>query len=291
MSEVSRQQPVIDHPARLGWQPGGLTVASARVIEALRQRFTASGEDVDGLLQAVDLMAIQLDSYRLTHERDNVGRLQLGLIGRAMYERLAGRPDRFGEYIHWFGVVATRALLRRDHDYSFNSVALELAGRRQLGDWTATRQLDIAMRRIPGQLHALRADITAQRPEPARSNYQLHPLYDDELRHYGFQYAGVRRRQPLLDVQEGYCRPVRVYRQAVGLLVLGQLAPESRQSIVEAYESAGPEHGAENNTPAATMAGAVFERAVTDRTARAIIPIGTQYIMRVMAEEPEVSTG
>jgi len=283
----SEPEPIIDHPAQPGWQPGGLSVASPQRVEALQQHLAACGEGPEVGLQAVDLLAIQLDSYRLTHERDNVGRLRLGPLGMAVYEHLAGRPEHFSEYIHWFGAVATRALLRRDHAYAFNSMALELAGCRQLGYWDAARQLDTAVRRIPEQFRAMSADIAVRPPEAGSSNYRLHPLYDDVQPDYRFRYAGVRHRQPVLDIREGYYERVWVYRQAVGLLVLGQLEPEARRSIVTAYEAAGPEHGAANNTPAATIAGRVFERALADWTERAIIPIGTQYIMRVGPLQPE----
>jgi hypothetical protein len=279
--------PVVDHPAQLGWQPTGLRAANEYLQALLRERFAAAGEDVQALMQHLDVAALQLDSYRLTHESDNLGRLRLTALGRRMYDRLAGRPEHFGEYIRWFGQMATRALLRDDHVYGFDSVSLELAGRRQLGDWGAARQLEIAMRRVPGQLHALDTDIAVVSPAARKSNYQLRPMYGDDAANYRFRYAGVRRRQPVLDVQERAQRQVRIYRQSVGLLVLGQLAPESQRSIVEAYEAAGPEQSAINNTLAATIAGQVFERAITDRTASAIVPIGTQYIMRVGQTFPE----
>jgi hypothetical protein len=265
----------------------GLHAANEYVQALLRERFAAVGEDVHGLMQHLDVAALQLDSYRLLHESDNVGRLRLSALGQRTYDRLAGRPEHFGEYIRWFGQVATRALLRDDHAYAFDSISLELAGRRQLGDWGAARQLEIAMRRIPGQLHALGTDIAVTAPAAPKSNYQLRPMYGDDAAHYRFRYAGVRRRQPTLDVRERTQRQVRIYRQSVGLLVLSQLAPESQRSIVEAYEAAGPEQSATNNTLAATVAGQVFERAITDRTASAIVPIGMQYIMRVGPALPE----
>jgi hypothetical protein len=285
MSETGERSVNIDHPSQPGWLPSGLLAANGYLQALLRERFAAVGQDVDRLMQHIDVAAIQLDSYRLTHERDNLGRLRLDAIGQRMYGQLAGRPERFGEYIRWFGLAATRALQRDAQPFEFDSVALELAGRRQLGDWGAARQLETAIRRIPGQLRAVDRAMVVMPPESTTSNYQLRPMYDDDaVQDYTFDYAAVRRRQPMFDVQERALHRVRLYRQSVGLVVLGLLAPEARRSIVEAYQQKGPEQSAENNTPPAAAAGRVFERAITDRAARAIVPIGTQYIMRVMPQ-------
>lgn len=281
MSETSKQS-VIDHPAQPGWRPGGSQAISHRLETQLHRRFSASGEDAAAVMQAVDLASMQLDAYRITHERDSLGRLQLSPSEQQLYERLAGRPNRFGAYIRWFGRVATRALLYVDHTYPFDSVALELAGVRQLGDWGATKELDVAVRRVPEQLHLFSPSIAVSPAVLGPSNYQLRPMYDDETRNYSFRYAAVRRRQPAFDVQEQSQEQVRLYRQSVGLLVLSQLAPDARRSIVEAYEAAGPEQSAANNTPVAALAGQVFEQAITDRAGLAIVPVATQYIMRMV---------
>lgn len=201
-------------------------------------------------------------------------------------------------------------------------LSLEIGGVSQAGNWDGTARLDGIVAALPDRLRQAQPDLRVEEfPHDAKRSYQFIPmremvgrelpvadlsaeeyelyagmkLLEWEFEDVAPEFAMIRRRRPLFDVHVPNGELVRVFKQSVGLLVLGEL-PEKAREIARAAAAAYPNYDAlptaqqeyisqrqqQVSTVAAAICGAVFERAIREREASTmVVPLSMQAIMKV----------
>jgi len=237
---------------------------------------------IEEIADAINWANLLNHTHRFLHERDNLGRLGLDFnVARAVddlaftpspeydkYESCAGRYSKAGEFITWFGQIAHRVFGEIDQlpgRKPFDRISLELGGTRQFGDWESTRTLDSMIRDIPRQVMAAEPDarITVYGRRDDRKGEFTHPnvtyvnegeksyllvpqMKRDESGIFSFDYAMIRRRRPLADIEvpiigethedgSQVFEKVIAYKEAIGVGVLKMMNPGVRRAIILDY--------------------------------------------------------
>jgi hypothetical protein len=248
------------------------------------------------------------------------------------YDALAGHDITLDRYVPWVGRAALAAFATQlAYCGKFNSVSLEIGGVGQAGNWDGTARLDGIMAALPERLRAAHTELqVAEFSHDAKRSYQFIPmremvgheldisdLSDEERKLYTTfkmieweyrdippEFAMIRRRRPLFDVYAPSGELVRVFKQSVGLLVLGQLPKAVRDAAWQAaqvypdFDALSAEQQAQITQRqelasglAAAMCGAVFERAIREREASTmVVPLSMQGIMKVKRPSPAAAT-
>ncbi|HSX31355.1 MAG TPA: hypothetical protein VLE99_05550 [Candidatus Saccharimonadales bacterium] len=288
-SRAPGRRPDIDHPSQEGWfDVAGHDITHAESV-ALGERFRRTDENVDELIAAVSTATLRMAMHRYTHERVSSRLLRMHAAQYADYKGYAGNPRKVGEYMRWFGRLAVVGFTYPEremdpiYDQPRKKLALELGGKRQAGDWNCTGDLDAMIQDIPAQLSAVDPNIGVKSLLGQRLalNYLLTPMYNWKWPG-AFDYALLRRRRAVFDVQDGP-RLTRVFKESLGLVVMGQLEERERQLVYGPCTRASYK-ATKNDTPA-NAAGRVFEDIVFSRrdTATDIVPISAQYLMMAYA--------
>lgn len=240
----------LDHPAQAGYWLADNHSIAPEYENALRDRFRPTEEDATALVAAVERATQQTASHRHTHELDNLYRLHLSEEQTEVYKRLALSPSRAGEYIRWFGGVATAALAGERLSRKIKKISLDLGGQAQYGGWGTAKALDRLERSLPSQLMALdeHADLRA-RENPL--NYLLMPMVEPGS--HRLDYALLRQRGGVLDM-----RNVRVYRQSFAVIVVNQMDPQLSQAIRRAFDVERRAIRAQKHTRLARTIGKIF---------------------------------
>jgi hypothetical protein len=293
----------IDHPVHKDWMAVNLSPLDPgheqENVQRVRERFDWTDEDPYDIWRAIDAGVHRTIVHRYSQETSNRDRLitrsELDRMNQdpseepkyvadtiREYRDLAGRNDSLPQYVSWFGRTALTAFEHTDTYGHFDSITLELAGVGQAGDWGTTTQLDQIIDGLPSRLQTTDKSLkvtTFNTGEQAR--YTFDPLRIDDDDSYSFQFGVVRRRRPVADVnrQNVPGGKVRIFKQSVGVVVLG-LLPEADQGIIQQAfaDHAGSANGRQE---AAAAAGEAFERAIKERSdATEVVPLGVQYLMK-----------
>jgi hypothetical protein len=315
----------IDHPNQSWWSDHSLDVIDEDHRIAIEERFKDVPDDavlVSDLLVALRMSRDSSYSQRSTHE--HVVRGLLGMQGYGIdpvhaerlwkpYNGYTGHPEKIGHFIKWISHVFHEAFVAQENGPAiFDHLAMDLGGKGNVGDWNATVAFDEMVNNIPSKVldAAPRAEITVygQNDEfhlcdsrvryrgEASKSYLLRPLpvgnfHIPTLENPGklvFDYALVRRRRPLADInipyeaeedevtakeeQEVITENV-LFKEGTGLLVMGAVDKDLGDAILEDCNKVFRRHVSSQDadldrhmvfkeTRGAKIAGLIFEIAI-----------------------------
>lgn len=276
--------PVIDHPAQGTWEVASSARMYEQNIEALRERFAGTGEDVDELVNVIEHANSETQHYRKDHENRNIDKLRLSPGERALYEELAGDRERAGEMAYLFGALALR---------SSGKVVGELGGKHQFGDWECTGPLDDMVKDLPRQLADIdpRTEVEVLEDDTGlylANNYYFRPIFGEQdgiALDHSFRYGILRRRRPVANITLSFGETIKLYKQSNAVVAVNYLPAESSRIILAEYADLDPARYAylqgASNTEAAIEVGLAFERAKSEAqgATRDILPISAHYLM------------
>lgn len=278
----------IDHPAQPNWLIAGRSLPTEYQRDLLTQRFENSGQDPSLIIEMSRIAIGQSDVTRQMHERATVGVLSRSSLGRATeYLDTVGNPDQVGWYLRWFS-KSVQGYSNYNQDKSLTKLGLELGGVRQVGDWDNTKELDEMVRSIPRLArseHGLdlsvreepRQRAVAYRYEPMPGN--LFPGQPSESR-----FGRIRRRRAVADIKVENAVGLRIFKESLGVVVLGEIDQDDRKKIFDDVQKSGEQnsftkHG-RNHTVAARIAGEYFHQAIDSRgDDTRVVPISAHYVM------------
>lgn len=255
------------------------------------------------LFDALVIAHVQTQQYRSTHEAQNLVKLGLSFSEPGEYGKLAGQPKKMGDFISWFGGAALKRFIDTPVMGS-EKIALELGGKRQFGDWESTGDLDKMVKSIPWQLsersptlEILPRKVPTKVGETSSSvlNYLFMPKlgmdsatfdFKRRLVTYVFDYGVIRRRRPVANIQLPGGAPVRIYKEAYGLLFMNDMDEQSASAVRSEYSAITPERFEylqnTNNTEPALATGGVLERGIERESPEAmklVTPVSAHYVM------------
>ncbi len=287
----------IDHPTQEGWLAAGLDILDIPAAdEPAPEQFLRFGDDARQIMHAMSVASRRTDSARATHEQANVAKLLLSPDELKRYHELAGRPKESVEYIEWFSEKATNAYaylseptnlathIQRLNREKLGKIGLELGGRRQVGDWESTKELDKSIRDIPPALHThtgAAIEVFDDPDDPGLLDYQSIPLYLDGSGSKELEYITARRRRILADIVIGNSLVVELFKESDFLLVLKNLSTKARERLISPYNRDLPDIDAWNSRPARVAAPIVEEGIEQRATTVKVTPIGARHVMMV----------
>jgi hypothetical protein len=298
--QSNEYQPAIDHPMQIGWFNAGLDILDIPDDEPVPEQFLRFGDDARSIMHAVATASRRTDTERAVHERENVSKLLLSPEQHADYLALAGDPARVVEYFRWFDAAATDVYNRlknpehfKEYEQHINGIrkigkiALELGGKRQVGDWGSTKRLDAMARSIPVHLQAedeAIIEVFDDPSHPSQLSYTFKPLRPSEGRpSERLDYGIVRRRRRLADISMGGLLLIELFKDSAAVIILDRLLPDEHTTIVAPYLP-GMVAEAELLARSREVAGTVFEHAIADKDlTQTVTPLSAQILMLVRA--------
>ncbi|MGB4758848.1 MAG: hypothetical protein WBP26_02210 [Candidatus Saccharimonadales bacterium] len=277
----------IDHPVQEDWLGVGRSLPSGYQKELLTERFANSKQDPLVIIEMSKIAIMQSDVTRQMHERSTFGVLSGANRGRAReYVDTAGNPDEIGGYIRWFSKAVQSHIKHPNYrpNKDLAKLGLELGGVRQVGDWDNTKELDEMIRTIPDRAQSERGlDVSVrERPRQRAVAYRYEPMPGDIFSESKF--GRVRRRRAVADVHVEGAVDLHIFKESLGMAVLGELDADDRSRILSDVKNSGAQNSftkaGRNNTIAAQIAGEYFHQAIDTRGGdRNIVPISAHYVM------------
>lgn len=293
----------LDHAAQDDFYPRmlGITADGGPSRTLVLDRFKDVNNIDPGLVaDRVGEISLGYGVRRHTKQLETVALLERNTsFDAGFYQDIAGDANRVGEFLSWFGGLATEYISKgtdgiAKHD-QVSKIGLELGGGVQSGCWKATGALDSVLRSIPGQLKgATNVGKLKVFDEASESmiSYRCLPLIDvlENGAKVNKDFLVIRRRRALADLSlDGVDAKIDLIKESWGLLVLSQIDDEDRRKILgdlrkdqadktgyNSFEKSG-----KNNTSAATIAGHVYFHKLTQadqfearNQSTTLIPIG-----------------
>lgn len=280
--------PIIDHPVQAGWLSHGRDIFDSKHKAMLTERFADTGESIEAVLSAVALAGSITDGYRMSHEAQSRGELDLNEPQRnQQYSDLAGRPERVGEFISWFGTIAAECFEHASTRRDLLKIGLELGGMRQAGDWSGTGPLDDMAKSIPSILPKIDPSAKVrilERGKAVQKNYVILPLGHVVMGRYdpNFEFALIRRRRGAADVHLNGKYPIQIFKESSAVVAINKMDETDVTLLRKAYLKSDnlPANKKRNSSPAG-VAGREFERSIRFKRERSLttIPISAHYVM------------
>lgn len=279
----------LSHPSQPGWRPEGISgVDKGRRIE-LRDGLQLSNEGIEPVVDALAVASRRTDVYRLTHEKENIQKLELTESEHASYVEFASCESSKANLVGWFSLKAQELFDSKGADAP-EKVVIELGGVQQASRWQSG-ELDAVLRRLPGDLRDsyCGASMLIYEDGPAvEKKYKQLPLLlpSSELAAERLKFITVRRRRPVADAVVKNGHPLQISKESTALVIVDKLPADKRRIMrLEAiYEEAGV-----TNAPTAVAAGWAFEDGIMWHGKKqedfTVLPIGAHYVMAARRED------
>ncbi|MEO6761341.1 MAG: hypothetical protein ABI220_03115 [Candidatus Saccharimonadales bacterium] len=303
----------IDHPTLDNYLDVLRNVPNDAQQDAIRTRFGSSevGTDAEIVIRKLGEVTASAAIHRQHYERVVTTEAGLGLSDeeRNLYERFAGNPEKIAEYVCWFGKLALRHFSETPRGKFSNKIGLELGGKMQGGDWESTSDLDNMVRRLPAQsmtMPQLKGKLL-EGEDRLRPSYRFMSMgVENSHNPDSFGFGIIRRRRGVADLLVNYGEDygtdliIKIFKESTGLVVMRELDRDSRVGIrqdvlthplanrlfnitTEKEKESVPIawSNPQNGTPAALMAGKVFEDAIRGEKGKSkdIVPVSAHYVM------------
>jgi len=315
MTELSTatQEVFFDHPSQKGWWDGAAREEAAAARDAiLRDRFKEFEiGTVEKLVGGVSLACAFSDSYRVHHETETLGHLNLTDEQLEEYQRLSGKPETVGEFVGWFAAVSNslfEVAIPRKEDGSAQKIGLEIGGDRQHGVRWRNPGLDTlkcAVSNIILQQEGC-VGFQAYRSRPdVPDSFKFKPLGAVTGRAWdqNFLHGVLECRWPVMDVyftqevkdDDAKELPrIHIFEQANSLVVVDNLDKKDLEFIRRAYaknEKLAENlviNGRRNSEVAARVKRAYVGAAQPDvgEKSHVILPISRQFVMQTDGHAP-----
>lgn len=264
----------------------------------LHSRFDGTPVPVLEVAQVIEKATAQVEWQRRDYEHENFSKLDLTHEDRMLYKQLSGSREHIGKYMRFFGLVAMRTLQHAEQRDKVAKVSLQLAGKRQFGDWDCTHELDEFARAIPAELQKVEPATVVKLVGGDRTRhnrYEFRPLDLETQSQPGrIDYGIIRRRRPVADIFLPRLLPIEIFKESRAVLVTGQTDEFTRELITDNAELlSSEERDEEIHSAVAAATGNAFERAITALKGRTrdVIPVSADYfaVMRNPLFYPEIT--
>lgn len=273
----------LEHPAHPEWRAHVPNDLDNDSFEALHIRFKDTDESVLNIANVLVQATVEVDLERKKFEAQNFHKLLLTPEDPGEYYKLSGTLENVGNYLIYFGSVATRALRDEGQRDKVAKITMQLAGKRQFGAWDATHELDEFARAIPQELKnvAPEAEVNNVGNNPERHNrYEFRPIFTNEEQTTGCaDYGIVRRRRPVADILLPGSLPIEIFKESRALVIASQ-TDEYTRALMRNSTGKLLELGVTSpDLELAAATGNAFERAIKELKGRTrdVLPISADY--------------